>query len=207
MAIPNTNPIETACDKSLEDFERDYMPPRSSYAHYTAPSKTSDEPATSDGEGEGDDEGDDEGGNGEEKEEAIVEESEKEKGEIKGFMSFMPTFEDGIMVIYLYEIHLVDEVRGTGLGKHLMSIVTSVAHAIPGVKKTMLTCYTANETGLNFYRKLGYETDEFSPEPRRLKGGRVVENDYVILSKRVDRKDEGEGEERRIGDGKRKRCE
>ncbi|KAA8576080.1 hypothetical protein EYC84_006242 [Monilinia fructicola] len=285
MSTLDPNPIEIACDKSLEDFERDYMPPRSSYAHYTAPSKSSDgtsksyklglytpktlppkdltaclnliektsgkhyresrdgwsvrrkrsemmlwdlrylvvrEGSSCHGTGEGEWEdaeeaGDGEGGDdgerehrGEEEEETIVEEfEEEEEGEIKGFMSFMPTFEDGIMVLYLYEIHLVDEVRGTGLGTHLMSIVTSVAQAIPGVKKTMLTCYTANEAGLKFYRKLGYETDEFSPEPKRLKGGRVVENDYVILSKCVDRKDEGEGEgeERRIGDGKRKRSE
>lgn len=209
MSTPDPNPIEIACDKSLEDFERDYMPPRyapiyfpvngltlsvyltrprSSYAHYTAPSKSSDgtsksyklglytpktlppkdltaclnliektsgkhyresrdgwsvrrkrsemmlwdlrylvvrEGSSCHGTGEGEWEdaeeaGDGEGGDdgerehrGEEKEETVVEEfEEEEEGEIKGFMSFMPTFEDGIMVLYLYEIHLVDEVRG-----------------------------------------------------------------------------------------------
>ena len=50
-------------------------------------------------------------------EEIIVEERGAEgegegEGEIKGFMSFMPTFEDGIKVVYLYEIHLMDELRG-----------------------------------------------------------------------------------------------
>ncbi|CAD6447824.1 43fde56b-c4a8-4ace-a6c5-b8e650cc91bb [Sclerotinia trifoliorum] len=33
------DPITTACAKSLEDFERDYMPPRSSYALYAPPPK------------------------------------------------------------------------------------------------------------------------------------------------------------------------
>lgn len=49
------------------------------------------------------------------KEEIAVEEcgeGGEDDGEIKGFMSFMPTFEDGIKVVYLYEIHLMDELRG-----------------------------------------------------------------------------------------------
>lgn len=80
------------------------------------------------GEGDWEDEEEDEGGNeegkGEEnsghskemKKEIIVEESGEERegeGEIKGFMSLMPTFEDGIKVVYLYEIHLIDELRGS----------------------------------------------------------------------------------------------
>jgi hypothetical protein len=32
--------------------------------------------------------------------------------EVKAFMSFMPTMEDGIDVLYLYEIHLADELQG-----------------------------------------------------------------------------------------------
>lgn len=75
----------------------------------------------------------------------------------------------------------------------------------------MLTCFTANKTALNFYEKLGYEKDEYSPEPKRLKGGRVVESDYVILSRRVEGKEgeksEEEEEEREVGRGKRKRSE
>ncbi|CAD6447825.1 3a6474f7-a51a-47dd-a2f9-c5bc5f5410e4 [Sclerotinia trifoliorum] len=37
----------------------------------------------------------------------------RKEGEITGFMSFMPTFEDGFKVIYLYEIHLSEELRGS----------------------------------------------------------------------------------------------
>ena len=36
---------------------------------------------------------------------------------------------------------------------------------------------------MRFYERLGYEKDEFSPEPRVLRNGTVVEIDYVILSK------------------------
>lgn len=87
-----------------------------------------------------------------------------------------------------------------------MSLLTNIARAIPGVEKAMLTCYTANEAALKFYRKLGYEKDEYSPEPKRLKGGKVLESDYVILSKRVERIGDGvEGKEVEAGKGKRKR--
>jgi len=61
----------------------------------------------------------------------------------------------------------------------------------------MLTCFAANKRGLAFYRKLGFSTDEISPVPRRLRGGRVYEPDYVILSKRVRREGgkDGDGSE------------
>ncbi|KAM0130161.1 hypothetical protein ACHAO1_008039 [Botrytis cinerea] len=286
--MTSSGSIAIACAKSLEDFERDYMPPRSSYALYSTSPQAEDvavksyklglyKPGTlcsqdltaclelvevtsgkhyresrqgwsgrrkrsemelwdlrylvvrevglgigeGEGEGEWEDDEDAEGvGNrgGSEKvgEEIIVEERGEEgegegEGEIKGFMSFMPTFEDGIKVVYLYEIHLMDELRGTGLGTHLMSLLASIARAIPGVEKTMLTCFTANEAALKFYKKLGYEKDEYSPEPKRLKGGKVLENDYVILSKRVERTgdervgDEEDSKEVGVGKGKRKR--
>ena len=90
-----------------------------------------------------------------------------------------------------------------------MSLLASIARAIPGVEKTMLTCFTANEAALKFYKKLGYEKDEYSPEPKRLKGGKVLENDYVILSKRVERTGDervgGEEDSKEVGVGKGKR--
>ncbi|APA07233.1 hypothetical protein SS1G_04033 [Sclerotinia sclerotiorum 1980 UF-70] len=271
------DPITTACAKSLEDFERDYMPPRSSYALYTPPPKK-DVPAKSykidlykadtlhakdltaclnliektsgrhyrgsklgwngmrkrremglldlrylvvresvgGGAWEDVDEGEDVciGEAGEEEKGMIVQEQEhgkeKREGEIKGFMSFMPTFEDGFKVIYLYEIHLPEELRSTGLGTHLMTLLTSISRAIPGVEKIMLTCFVANKEALGFYKKFGFEIDEYSPEPKRLKGGRLVQSDYVILSRRVEgegvegggeREEAGEWEEREAGRG------
>ncbi|KAF7867244.1 hypothetical protein EAF04_005327 [Stromatinia cepivora] len=295
MSTQDLDSITTACAKSLEDFERDYMPPRSSYAFYTTSPKSPDGLAKSyklslykagtlrpqdltaclnliektsgrhyrrskqgwngkrkrremelfdlrylvvrgvrpqpviGGEWEdvdedvcveegdkGEEEERDDGEAREEEKEMIVQEhgEEEGEGEIKGFMSFMPTFEDRLKVIYLYEIHLSEELRGTGLGIHLMSLLTSIARAIPGVEKTMLTCFTANEEALSFYKKLGYEKDEYSPEPKRLKGGKAVESDYVILSRGVEREVGGEmrkgggreeGETREPGTGKRKR--
>ncbi|KAK1762104.1 acyl-CoA N-acyltransferase [Phialemonium atrogriseum] len=106
------------------------------------------------------------------------------EGAIGGFTSLMPTYEEGQPVVYCYEIHLKPEMRGTGLGELLMGFHSTVAKNLPPITKVMLTCFLANERGLDFYRKLGFETDEISPRTRRLRTGEI-QPDYVILSKPV----------------------
>lgn len=103
---------------------------------------------------------------------------------IVGFLSFMPTFEASQPVLYIYEIHLSPTLQGSGLGAHLFrSVVQPVARAVGCLDKVMLTCFKSNEAALGFYtRKLGFVVDESSPADRRLRGGRVVTSDYVILS-------------------------
>ncbi|OBT60394.1 hypothetical protein VE03_10075 [Pseudogymnoascus sp. 23342-1-I1] len=111
---------------------------------------------------------------------------DKEKaGGIEGFVSFMPTIEDELEVLYLYEIHLAPSLRRSGLGRQLMKFVEGVAHRI-GVEKVMLTCFTRNSIAKGFYEGIGYEKDEYSPLPRVLRDGREVEEAYVILSKRIE---------------------
>lgn len=73
----------------------------------------------------------------------------------------------------------------TGLGTILMSHLGSVACRIPEIAKIMLTCFVSNIRGIRFYNKMGYAKDEFSPQPRRLRNGTLVEADYVIMSKAV----------------------
>lgn len=79
----------------------------------------------------------------------------------------------------------------SGLGRQLMGYAQSTASNIPGVGKVMLTCFTRNEGGMRFYDKLGFSTHESSPRERRLRGGRIVTSDYVILIWRRG----GDGEE------------
>ncbi|KAK0724699.1 acyl-CoA N-acyltransferase [Lasiosphaeris hirsuta] len=116
---------------------------------------------------------------------------DQETHTIRGFTSLMPTYEEGQPVIYCYEIHLKPELQGTGLGSLLMSFHTTVAANIPIVTKVMLTCFLANQRGVAFYSRLGFEKDEISPVPRKLRYGKVFTPDYVIMSKRV-RSDEPE---------------
>jgi len=51
-----------------------------------------------------------------------------------------------------------------------------------GAEKVMLTCFVANTGGMAFYTRLGFVTDEISPGERRLRSGKMVKPDYVILS-------------------------
>jgi GNAT superfamily N-acetyltransferase len=130
---------------------------------------------------------------------------EKDTGAIHGFTSLMPTYEEGQPVIYCYEIHLQPGLQGyciqtepdsalqaaelthrrTGLGSLLMSFHSTVAANLPPISKVMLTCFLSNQRGLDFYRKLGFEKDEISPGPRKLRYGKTFTPDYVIMSKPV----------------------
>lgn len=103
-------------------------------------------------------------------------------GEVEGFLSFMLTYEDGYEVVYCYEIHLKPVLRGNGVGKQLIGMMEEVGRKAE-VAKAMLTVFVENEGALRFYEKLGYEEDEFSPGPRKLRNGVVKNPTYIILSK------------------------
>ena len=102
--------------------------------------------------------------------------------EILGFASFMLTYEDSREVVYLYDIHLREAVRGIGLGKHLITAIQQVGQETQ-MEKMMLTVFEANPEARTFYERLGFSVDDFSPGPRKLRGGIVKEPDYAILSK------------------------
>lgn len=60
-----------------------------------------------------------------------------------------------------------------------------LAGNISGVEKVMLTCFVSNKLGRAFYDKMHFEVDDYSPRERKLRGGKVVVPDFVILSKRI----------------------
>jgi ribosomal protein S18 acetylase RimI-like enzyme len=66
-----------------------------------------------------------------------------------------------------------------------MSFHSTVAANLPPITKVMLTCFLSNQRGLDFYRKLGFEKDEISPGPRKLRYGKIFTPDYIIMSKPV----------------------
>lgn len=103
--------------------------------------------------------------------------------EVLAFLSFMTTYEDGKEVLYCYEIHIHPSLQGLGIGRHLMSLFEETGRRI-GLEKAMLTVFTANSAAIAFYERLGYGVDEFSPVPRQLRNGTVIEPDYKILSKK-----------------------
>ena len=109
---------------------------------------------------------------------------------IVGFLSFMitnddPPFEDRL-VVYIYEIHLDEGLRGSGLGTELMSIVREITKYC-GVSKMMLTVFSKNTKARAFYHRFGFVKDQCSPEDREVRG-RKIEADYVILSRVIKSK-------------------
>lgn len=111
---------------------------------------------------------------------------------IFGFLSFMFTNDDPPFadrpVIYIYEIHLAESMRGLGLGSHLMKMVESIARSV-GLGKLMLTVFSSNKGARRLYEKLGYTKDQCSPPDREVRG-RVIEADYVIMNKELEKQDE-----------------
>ncbi|SPO02098.1 uncharacterized protein DNG_04771 [Cephalotrichum gorgonifer] len=106
-------------------------------------------------------------------------------GDLRAFTSLMPCFEEGEPVVYCYEIHLKPELRGCGLGKLMIGFLVTVAENLPPITKVMLTSFLSNEQALKFYKGMGFEKDAISPEPRKLRYGKVFSPDYVIMSKGV----------------------
>jgi ribosomal protein S18 acetylase RimI-like enzyme len=98
------------------------------------------------------------------------------------------TPDERIPVLYIYEIHLTESLRALGLGRHLMKLAELIA-AKAAMEKLELSVFRRNANAESFYRSLGYETDETSPQPRRIRG-RTIEPDWLVLSKPVTRKPE-----------------
>lgn len=125
---------------------------------------------------------------------------------LAGFMSFLPTYEPyPVAVVYVYEVHLLPELRGGGLGRRLMRVCEEVAGRVRGVGKVMLTCFEENKGAMGFYRGEGFGVDGSCPSllrreeaaagdggVRKLRGGKVREEGprYCILSKSVGRREE-----------------
>ncbi|KAF2033886.1 acyl-CoA N-acyltransferase [Setomelanomma holmii] len=110
---------------------------------------------------------------------------------ILGFLSFMFTRDDpphqDREVVYIYEIHLHESLRGQGLGSRLIEVVETTAQ-LEDVSKTMLTVFTNNLAAEKLYRKLGYVKDACSPEDKKRKTReveKIIKADYMIMSKEL----------------------
>lgn len=107
--------------------------------------------------------------------------------EILGFLSFMITNDDpphqARPVVYIYEVHLCEALRGVGLGSHLITMAESVAKRA-GISKSMLTVFTANKGARRLYERLGYQRDQASLPDRSIRG-RTIEPDHIIMGKEL----------------------
>ncbi len=104
---------------------------------------------------------------------------------IVGFVSFMPTYEDDVSCLYVYEIHLGPSYRGIGLGYWLLALVQNIAAKV-GVEMVMLTVCLRNHRARTFYHKIGFRDLEIvSGRRTRRSKDSDDESGYVIMSKDV----------------------
>jgi GNAT superfamily N-acetyltransferase len=106
--------------------------------------------------------------------------------DIVGFISFMIDYDDPPnelrQVVYIFEVHLAEKLRGKGLGKWLMFTVEAMAQSVT-IQKTMLTVFVSNKDAIQAYKQLGYDRDEASPPDRKTRRKIIQVADYWIMSK------------------------
>lgn len=146
---------------------------------------------------------------------------------LAGFVSYLPTHEPDLPVLYIYELHLQPQYQRHGLGKLLLTLVQSIAMNA-GIEKIMLSVFRRNQNAWQWYFRRGFEVDAFSPEnenrdehgdgdgcgcrARKLRGGKVRRSSYAILSRECrsvehDIRDYGSGSSSISSNNKTKRIE
>ncbi|KAF3043032.1 hypothetical protein E8E11_004472 [Didymella keratinophila] len=107
---------------------------------------------------------------------------------VLGFMSFKLEPEDEELnlmrpVLYLYEIHLDDRLRGQSLGGRMINWAIDQARLVK-INKMMLTVFTVNESARRLYDREGFTKDGICPEDRVTRR-KVIKADYIIMSKEL----------------------
>lgn len=95
-----------------------------------------------------------------------------------GYAHIRFEMEDTRHVLYVYELQVVPDEQGKGIGKMLMAMVEIIARKLE-MAWILLTVLKENTGAVNFYYKLGYRLDETSPGAVDPTG----EHGYEILSK------------------------
>lgn len=106
---------------------------------------------------------------------------QQDTSKLAAFVHFRFVEDDGVEVMYIYEIQVAAHAQRKGVGKLLMQLLLLVARK-HGMKLVVLTVFKSNTAALAFYQsKLGFAIDETSPSAC----GDATQS-YEILSKVVD---------------------
>ncbi|MDC6271131.1 GNAT family N-acetyltransferase [Acetobacter pasteurianus] len=120
--------------------------------------------------------------------------TEKDKTRVAGYISFKLCFDaDERFVVYLYEIHFRKDFQGKSLGRLVMDQFHFFAKGLQRsdhslyqrVKGTSLTVFSDNERALNWYKRLGYQLAENSPEDKVLRSGKIRKPGYYLLRRGI----------------------
>lgn len=87
--------------------------------------------------------------------------SQLSNGKLLGFSHFRFDLDEGIEVLYCYELQLDNEIQRKGLGKFMMQILELIAFT-NNMKKVVLTVLKNNDHGI-FFKNINYIVDESSP--------------------------------------------
>ncbi|KAF2899300.1 hypothetical protein ILUMI_06880 [Ignelater luminosus] len=85
----------------------------------------------------------------------------KDDGSLLGFSHFRFDLDEGIEVLYCYELQLEPHVQRKGLGKFMMQILELIAFS-NSLKKVVLTVLKNNKDS-EFFKAINYQIDETSP--------------------------------------------
>ncbi|XP_052896894.1 N-alpha-acetyltransferase 40 [Anopheles moucheti] len=69
----------------------------------------------------------------------------------------------GRSVLYCYELQVEADFQRKGLGAFMMKALEQMAQRF-SMERVVLTVLKNNQDGMRFYRRLGYEVDEMSPD-------------------------------------------
>lgn len=79
-----------------------------------------------------------------------------------GFIHFRMELEDGEASLFIYDIHVEDELQRNGLGKWLVQIVEFLGLKL-GYDSILVSCLKENTAGRKFFRKMNYTLHKQSP--------------------------------------------
>ncbi|CAX42006.1 histone-specific N-acetyltransferase, putative [Candida dubliniensis CD36] len=114
--------------------------------------------------------------------------------ELVGFVSFkLCEDDDGIFVLYLFEIHLTEKYQGQKLGQLLIDQFHEFAKSLQNssnklysmLEGTALTVFTKNTKALNWYKKMNYELTERSPMDKKLRNGTVIKPVLYLMRRKL----------------------
>ncbi|ODQ79678.1 hypothetical protein BABINDRAFT_161396 [Babjeviella inositovora NRRL Y-12698] len=108
--------------------------------------------------------------------------------QIACFLSFLITYESGVKVLYLYEVHVLQQFQGKRLGARLLAGLHQLATdlqqnggALYNPVGTALTVFSDNTKAFAWYKKEKYILSPGSPQDKRLRSGKLRKPEYYIM--------------------------
>ncbi|KAI5965580.1 NAT4 [Candida pseudojiufengensis] len=116
------------------------------------------------------------------------------KDVIIAYLSFKLCLDDDdVLVLYLFEIHILKEYQNQKIGQQLidefhnlvLSLKNSSNKLYQNLKGSALTVFADNEIALNWYQNMGYALTRNSPKNKILRNQKVIKPSYYLMRKSI----------------------